>query len=62
MASLEKVRVAEYQKIVDEHGEQAVHVRANRGWPSGPCEVGVPFRLWCLEYLDRSRNAANAAP
>jgi hypothetical protein len=62
MASLEKVRVAEYQKIVDEHGEQAVHVRANRGWPTRPCEVGVPFRLWCLEYLDRARNAANAAP
>jgi hypothetical protein len=62
MASLEKVRVAEYQKIVDEHGDQAVHVRANRGWPTRPCEVGVPFRLWCLEYLDRARNAANAAP
>jgi len=62
MASLEKVRVAEYQKIVDEHGEQAVHVRANRGWPSRPCEVGVPFRLWCLEYLDRAKNAANPAP
>ena len=62
MASLEKVRVAEYQKIVDEHGDQAVHVRANRGWPTRPCEVGVPFRLWCLEYLDRARNAAYAAP
>jgi hypothetical protein len=62
IASLEKVRVAEYQKIVDEHGAQAVHIRAGRGWLAHPCEVGVPFRLWCLEYLDRARNAANAAP
>jgi len=55
------VRVAEYQKIVDEHGEQAVHIRPARGWPPR-CETGLSFRLWCLEYLDRARNAANAAP
>ena len=61
MASLEKVRVAEYQKIVDEHGEQAVHIRPARGWPPR-CETGLSFRLWCLEYLDRARNATNAAP
>ena len=58
VASLEKVRVAEYQTIVDAHGEHAVHIRPNRGWPNRPCEVGVTFRLWCLEYLDRARNAA----
>jgi hypothetical protein len=58
MASLEKVRVAEYQKDVDAHGEQAVHIRPNRGWPKRPCEIGVTFRLWCLEYLDRAKNAA----
>jgi hypothetical protein len=57
MASLEKVRVAEYQKVVDEHGEQAVHIRPNRGWPNRPCEVGLSFRLWCIEHLDRAKNA-----
>jgi hypothetical protein len=57
LASLDKVRVAEYQKIVDEHGEQAVHIRPNRRWPNQPCEVGLSFRLWCLEYLERAKDA-----
>jgi hypothetical protein len=57
VASLDKVRVVEYQKIVDGHGEQAVHIRPNRGWPNRRCEVGLTFRLWCLEYLDRAKNA-----
>jgi hypothetical protein len=57
MASLEKVRIAEYQRDVDAHGEQAVHIRPNRGWPKHPCEIGVTYRLWCLEYLDRAKNA-----
>jgi hypothetical protein len=60
MASLEKVRVAEYQKIVDEHGDEAVHIRPNRGWPTRPCESGVTYRLWCLEHLDRAKNASPA--
>lgn len=56
IASLEKVRISEYQKIVDQHGDQAVHIRAARGWPPR-CETGLSFRLWCLEYLDRAKNA-----
>lgn len=55
-SSLEKVRVAEYQRIADEHDEQTVHIRPNRGWPNRPCEVGATYRLWCLEYFDRARN------
>jgi hypothetical protein len=51
-ASLEKVRVAEYQKIVDQHDAQAVHVMAARGWPPR-CEVGFMFRLWCVDRRDR---------
>lgn len=62
IASLDKVRVAEYQTIVDDHGEQAVHIRPNRGWPNRPCEAGITFRFWCLEHLDRATNTANAAP
>jgi hypothetical protein len=58
IASLEKVRVAEYQDLVDAHGDQAVEIRPNRGWPQRPCEVGVTFRLWCLDHLDRAKNAA----
>lgn len=57
ISSLEKVRIAEYQKIVDEHGEQAVHIRANRQWPR-PCQAGVNYRYWCLEHLDRAKNVA----
>lgn len=57
VSSLDKVRVAEYQKMADEHDRQTVHVTPNRGWPERPCEADVSFRLWCLEYLDRARNA-----
>ncbi|MSO55724.1 MAG: hypothetical protein EXQ55_02205 [Acidobacteria bacterium] len=57
-SSLEKVRIAEYQRIADEHAQQTVHIMPNRGWPNRPCEVGVTFRLWCLEYLDRATHVA----
>ena len=57
-SSLEKVRIAEYQRIADEHDQQTVHIRPNRGWPNRPCEVGITFRLWCLEHFDRAKNVA----
>jgi hypothetical protein len=58
IASLDKVRVQEYQKIADDHEAQTVYIRPNRGWPLRPCDVGVSYRLWCLEHLDRAKNAA----
>jgi hypothetical protein len=57
-SSLEKVRVLEYQRIADEHDQQTVHIRPNRGWPNRPCEEGVGFRLWCMDYFDRAKNVA----
>ena len=58
IASLDKVRVLEYQKIADDHEGQTVYIRPNRGWPDRPCDVGLSYRLWCLEHLDRARHAA----
>jgi hypothetical protein len=58
IASLDKVRVLEYQKIADDHEGQTVYIRPNRGWPDRPCDVGLSYRLWCLEHLDRARDAA----
>jgi hypothetical protein len=57
IASLDKVRVLEYQKIADEHEGRTVYIRPNRGWPNRPCEVGLSYRLWCLENMERARNA-----
>jgi hypothetical protein len=58
VSSLDKVRVQEYQKIADDHDQQTVHILPNNGWPGRPCDVGVTYRLWCLQYLDRARNIA----
>jgi hypothetical protein len=57
IASLDKVRVLAYQKSADDHEAQTVYIRPNRGWPQRPCEVGVTYRLWCLEHLERAKNA-----
>jgi hypothetical protein len=58
IASLEKVRVAEYQDVVDAHPNHVVEIRPNRGWPQRPCEVGVTFRLWCIDHLEHAKNTA----
>jgi hypothetical protein len=59
VASLDKVRVAEYRRIVNEHDHQTVHIIPNRRWPQ-KCENGIPYRLWCLEHFERARNIAGA--
>jgi len=49
VASFDKVRVAEYQRSVDEHETQAVYIFENTA-----CDKdGVAFRQWCLTYLER---------
>jgi hypothetical protein len=58
IASMDKVRVAEYQKIADDHEVKTVYIRPNRNWPTRPCEIGLTYRLWCLEHLDRAKNAS----
>lgn len=59
VSSLDKVRVAEYQRIADEHDQQTVHIRPIRDWPRD-CEEGIAYRLWCLDYFDRARNVARS--
>ena len=56
VASLEKVRVAEYQRTVDQHGDEAVQILSIRDG----CRQGVPFRYWCLINLDRARHVLSA--
>jgi hypothetical protein len=58
VSSLDKVRVEEYQKVADAHDQQTVHILPNPGWPNHNCEVGVTYRLWCLQYLDRASHVA----
>jgi hypothetical protein len=59
ISSLDKVRVAEYQRIADEHDQQTVHIVPNPGWPDRPqCEGGTSFNEWCLQYFERARGVA----
>jgi hypothetical protein len=60
IASLEKVRVAEYQKIVDQHRGQAIEITHNVAWHDHGCEHGVALRFWCLENLDRARHVTQS--
>jgi len=55
IASLEKVRVAEYQRAVDQHGDEAVLILTN----GDGCQKGVAFRNWCLVDLDRARGVGS---
>jgi hypothetical protein len=51
IASLDKVRIAEYQRIVDEHEARAVYI-----FEDAACSKdGVAFRQWCLTYLERAQ-------
>jgi hypothetical protein len=54
IASLDKLRVAEYRRIADHYEPQTVYIRPNRRWPR-TCESGVGYRFWCLEHLARAR-------
>jgi len=56
VSSIDKVRVAEYQTIVDEHDDQAVLILENPEWPAKACDDGVGYRMWCVQYLERGRN------
>jgi hypothetical protein len=51
---MDKVRIDEYRRIVDQHDKQLVRILPERDG----CQSGVPFRLWCLENLDQARGAA----
>jgi hypothetical protein len=53
IASLDKVRVAEYQRAADQHEAQVVRILPRQ---SG-CHGGPLFRMWCFEELDRARGA-----
>jgi hypothetical protein len=60
VSSLDKVRVAEYQSIVNDHDGQALHILANPAWPANGCEELPSYGLWCLQFLDRARNVRTA--
>jgi hypothetical protein len=45
------VRIAEYQRIGDEHEARAVYI-----FEDAACSKdGVAFRQWCLTYLERAQ-------
>ena len=54
LGSYEKVRIAEYERVVDEHVNQSLAV-----YSDDPCtDAGaVRFERWCLLYFERARNA-----
>ena len=52
-SSLEKVRIAEYQRILDEHDRESVIVSPNP--PCGP--TSIAFREYCISVLERARHA-----
>lgn len=52
IASFDKVRVAEYQHLVDAHETQAVYI-----FEDAACaKDGISFRQWCLTYLERAHS------
>ena len=51
-SSFEKVRVAEYQKILEQHDRESVIVT-----PNPPCGRGIPFHEFCIGVLERARHA-----
>ena len=54
VASLDKIRVMEYQRAADQHEGQVVRIKS-----LGHCEEkSVSYRLWCFEELDRARGAS----
>ena len=52
-SSLEKVRIAEYQRLLDEHDRESVIVSPNP--PCGP--TSMAFREYCISVLERARHA-----
>ena len=48
IASLDKVRVEEYQRIAADHDPQTVFITPNRQWPRPDCEDALSYRMWCL--------------
>jgi hypothetical protein len=52
-SSLEKVRIAEYQKVLEEHDRESVIVS-----PNPPCgRAGIALREYCISVLERARHA-----
>jgi hypothetical protein len=52
-SSLEKVRIVEYQKVLEEHDRESVIVS-----PNPPCgRAGIAFREYCISVLERARHA-----
>jgi len=52
-SSFEKVRIAEYQNVLDEHDRESVIVS-----PNPPCgRAGIAFREYCISVLERARHA-----
>jgi hypothetical protein len=58
VSSVDKVRIAAYQDIVNAHDAQTVHILPNGNWPAKPCDGAVTFRIWCLQYFERARNVS----
>ena len=51
VASSDKVRIAEYQRIVREHEAESVQILED----TSCLPEGARFRRWCLMYLERAR-------
>jgi hypothetical protein len=51
VASSDKVRISEYQRIVREHEAESVQIVED----TGCLPKGARFRHWCLMYLERAR-------
>jgi hypothetical protein len=51
VASSDKVRIAEYQRIVQEHEAESVQIFED----TSCLPEGARFRRWCLMYLERAR-------
>jgi hypothetical protein len=52
-SSFEKVRIVEYQRVLEEHDRESVIVS-----PNPPCgRTSIPFREFCISVLERARHA-----
>jgi hypothetical protein len=48
---MDKVRIDEYRRIVDQHEKELIRILPERDG----CQSGVAFRIWCLEGLEHAR-------
>ena len=60
LASNEKVRIKEYENIVDQHENESAAIYFDD--PCKPTEDGINFGRWCIGYITRARHPVGDRP